>query len=572
MTAPDPPASSEDVPLTKAQASALWAAWGDALGFISELTDAAGLRRRTGDRPLTEPVGWKRRVGGRYGVIVELPAGCYSDDTQLRLATGRAIGPHGFDVEAFAKIELPVWMAYALGGGRGTKAAAANLARTTTQWFANTYEGWSQSGGNGAAMRIQPHVWHTKDSDDPGAYLPDVLRNAVCTHSHPNGLAGAALHAVALASVLTTGETITAAVLGDLIGSCRAVPDLIRADPELSDYWLPLWERDAGRPFEDAWTGVLDDAQDAVQAAAGVGAQGADRWQATLQTLHLFDEDLRGSGMLCAIAAIALGWCEEQPAQALVTAANAVGSDTDTIATMAGALFGAVGGEAPPSEVLDAGLISAEAARLEDPGHGAGPAGHRYPDLLRWKAPRSQADAVVRAGNRLILLGLGDVEPLADPITGPQSDFQWQWLRSQAGQTMIVKRRQTLQEIPPPPRSPSSDGQSTETHKEDGTLPFLEVETKRRSSSRTTPGPPAGVAAENHEPPAASQGEGAIEVDRVLSFLERKGFQDAAVGFAVRRVAERGSVEQLIALAVTIRERIRAVPTQSADVQESKPE
>ena len=109
--------------------SALWAAYGDALGWISELTDEAGLMRRTRGEPLAEPVTWKRRIGGRTGVTTSLPKGCYSDDSQLRLATSRAIRADGFDVEAFAKVELPIWLSYALGGGRSTTAAAEHLAK-----------------------------------------------------------------------------------------------------------------------------------------------------------------------------------------------------------------------------------------------------------------------------------------------------------------------------------------------------------------------------------------------------------------------------------------------------------
>jgi ADP-ribosylglycohydrolase len=102
----------------RTRSSMMWAAYGDALGFISELADEKGLKRRTRGEPLNRTMPWRRRVGGRSGVEVELPAGCWSDDTQLRLAVARSIGPGGFDVESFARIELSVWPAYALGGGR----------------------------------------------------------------------------------------------------------------------------------------------------------------------------------------------------------------------------------------------------------------------------------------------------------------------------------------------------------------------------------------------------------------------------------------------------------------------
>ena len=77
-------------------------------------------QEETGGAPLDKPIAWKRRIGGRSGVTVTLPRGCYSDDTQLRLATGRAIRSDGFDVEAFAKVELPLWLSYGLGGGKST--------------------------------------------------------------------------------------------------------------------------------------------------------------------------------------------------------------------------------------------------------------------------------------------------------------------------------------------------------------------------------------------------------------------------------------------------------------------
>ena len=106
---------------TSAINSALWAAYGDALGFISELADTKGLKARCGVEYLKETVTWKRPIEGKYGVTVTLPAGCYSDDTQLRLAVSRSINSSRFfDAEAFAKVELPLWQSYQLGAGRGT--------------------------------------------------------------------------------------------------------------------------------------------------------------------------------------------------------------------------------------------------------------------------------------------------------------------------------------------------------------------------------------------------------------------------------------------------------------------
>src|ERR1051325_9959580 len=190
--------------------SALWAAHGDALGFISELVDRKGLIRRIDADRVTRTVPWRRRVGGRFGIEIMLPAGCYSDDTQLRLSTSRAIRGDGeFDVEAFAKVELPIWLSYALGAGKGTRSAAMSLSHQNANWFSNFFNdehiSYVNCGGNGAAMRIQPHVWSARDRSRPETFIVDVIKNSVCTHGHPRGILGAVFHALCLAMTLDRG-------------------------------------------------------------------------------------------------------------------------------------------------------------------------------------------------------------------------------------------------------------------------------------------------------------------------------------------------------------------------------
>ena len=187
--------------------SALWAAWGDALGFPVELArEPRDLQNRFGAQEVSEPVAWRRRVGGRFGPDVKLPAGAYSDDTQLRTAVSRCIRSGGrFDVEAFSKVELPIFLTYELGAGRATRRAAQGFTKRATRWSSNFFEDrvarYVSAGGNGAAMRIQPHVWAARDHRAE-AYLPGLLRDAVCTHGHPRGILGAAWHALALGAAL----------------------------------------------------------------------------------------------------------------------------------------------------------------------------------------------------------------------------------------------------------------------------------------------------------------------------------------------------------------------------------
>ena len=430
----------------KIRRSALWAAYGDALGWISELTDEAGLKRRTAGAPLCRPIKWTRRIGGRSGVATSLPQGCYSDDSQLRLATSRAIRPDGFDVEAFAKVELPVWLSYALGGGKSTSAAAEHLAKPKAPWFANTFRGWTRSGGNGAAMRIQPHVWAAAAPDNAESFLPDVIRNAICTHSHPTGLMGAVLHALALAHTVATGRHPSPAQLLEATKVAATLPEIMQSDFEVGSYWRAAFERESGT-FDEAWAQAVTECREAIQAASmnKSNTSGADRYAGIIDNLGLRDPSRRGSGMLSAVAAVGLIWCETQPEEALRIAANAIGTDTDTIATMAGAILGVAADVEPPVEVLDANLFRSEANRLAEIACGGRPQSHRYPDLLYWSAPRARADTLVRSKDgSLYVRGLGRAEAVSEPIPSPKDSFKWQWIKLEAGQTLLVKRRKDL--------------------------------------------------------------------------------------------------------------------------------
>ena len=104
--------------------------------------------------------------------------------------------------------------------------------------------------------------------------------------------------------------------------------------------------------------------------------------------------------MLTAIAAVALTWCESSPEKALIVAANELGTDTDTIATMAGAILGPLTDADPPVDVLDTELFRSEAQRMSDIAAGLNVSGHAYPDLLHWSPPRTRADSLSLSGRR----------------------------------------------------------------------------------------------------------------------------------------------------------------------------
>ncbi len=533
----DVPDRGGDARTARTRNSMLWAAYADALGFISELVTEKALARRTKGADLDHLMAWTRRVGGRGGVEVELPAGCWSDDTQLRMAVSRAIGCHGFDVEAFARVEVPIWRSYALGGGRATKAAAANLGKPKVLWYANTFRGWADAGGNGAAMRIQPHVWASADLD--GDYMLDVITDSVCTHGHPRAIVGACFHAATLAHCLRDGAVPNPSRWEEIASELDNAPLLIEGHRSLGPMWIALWEQETGKRLRDAWGSTVDELRAAIGQAAE-SANGADStseaYRAISTRLGLTDKAQRGSGILTPVAAVVLAATATDAHDAAVVAANEIGTDTDTIATMAAALLGACDAATePPEKPLDTDYLLREADRLVAVSRGGTTASHAYPDILTWAAPQAQADALVQADDQLAVEGLGTVTELpADVSWTPGKDFAWQWVRTEFGQTLLIKRRPEL--------GSSKAGNAL--------VPPPVAKTKSRSD------PVAKSVSEAAAQPAAMP-LSRSDLESALEFARRRIDKNDAIGHAFRRVAQKGTSDDFVAFARAIYDSLR---------------
>jgi ADP-ribosylglycohydrolase len=567
--------SRDDVRADRVVGSMLWSAWADALGFISELTDEAGLRRRLGGQDFVEPVAWSRRVGGQYGATVLLPAGCYSDDTQLRLATARAISPRGFDVEAFAAVELTVWPSYALGGGRASKAAAANFTKPNVTWFANFFDGWTKAGGNGAAMRIQPHVWAAHQGELAGT-LRGILTNAVTTHGHPRALVGAVVYGAALIQAID-GRPPTRAVWRDLLeitGHGAALFDGI--DP-LPWTWIPAWEEAEGRSFESAWAEAFSEMQDqlavAAKAVKALRAASMDErdgvYRKLVAALRLAEPSNRGSGISTVAAALAIAAAfPEDPAGGALLASRALGTDTDTIATMAAALVGAVAVDVPyPKPLQDDDYLTAQALRLADISSGKVVDSTSYPDLLTWAPPRSQIDAVGLDEGRPALAGLGYLTPTLDSEVYSSRGSLWQWMVSDFGATFLLKHRAQLRELPAGARPVRREHDSGRIYDASPTtIPREQVELVQTLPMNVDlPALEMVVHGPTEEAPRAEHGEtrrrrstpANVDVDQMLAWVKQQGLTENAIGYAVARIAELGSVEQLIGFTSSLRTMLR---------------
>lgn len=432
--------------------SALWAAYGDAVGFPTELVSEHEFEKRTGQKRIVGTIHWSKRVGGLFGPEILFPRGSYSDDTQLRLSVSRSIAGDGFfDVESFAKIELPVWLNYALGAGRASKLAAANLALKESTWSQNFFQStqvqyWN-GGGNGAVMRIQPHVW-AGHSHDPAAFMGDVVRNAVCSHGHPRAIIGAAIHAQCLHVALRNGGPTAPKEWAELgsIAATQARQSLLD-DEELSLVWVPYWEQRSGQNLRKAWDTTTAEWLAACKSASSTCATHAPpelRYHAILSELGGFGSAERGSGLKTPLYANVLAWLyrDEDPKTPLLLSANSFGSDTDTIGTLAGALVGAVASTAPREELQDSAYIAAEARRMHAIGAGQKQSGFKYPDLLKWNAPKTQSDAWIYRGKDAELAGLGSLQMMGPEFpTSKGPSLIYQWCELPFGQTILAKRK-----------------------------------------------------------------------------------------------------------------------------------
>lgn len=330
----------------------LGAAVGDALGWPQEQNSniVGGNRNRYVDAT-PDFRDWERYGGGQYQKYIDLvPAGSYSDDTQLILATARTLQSEDW-FAALTRRELPLFLLYSRGAGGATLRACRTWATGPEPWVSGTTqksqkatELYFRAGGNGVAMRIAPHViMHaTRPTEE---LVARVVQDGIATHGHPRALVGAAAYAVALHALVNTEGTLE---FGEL--PARVEADKSWQSPEMLLTNVPSEWMDAAAEqnpdFMGIWTDTVNEMVgmlSLVEDAARAGTRGDDL--GTLERLGAFDKKWNGSGTITAAAAIYLASRNApRPMSGLLRAAFAKNADTDTLASMTGALLGALHG------------------------------------------------------------------------------------------------------------------------------------------------------------------------------------------------------------------------------------
>lgn len=445
--------------------SMLWSAYGDAMGFITELSDKKTLKYRTsGLSRITKLIPWTRKLGGRYGISVELPEGCYSDDTQMRLAVCRSIRIDGsFDCETFSKIEIPVFLSYALGMGIGTKAAGESLIKKSVQWNTNFFNtkrsNYVNGGGNGAAMRIQPHVWVAPPRKTNSEIVLEIMRNAIITHGHPIGWVGAVFHGLVLREAMLCKECPTPAKWLNLANVTSLIIEVCNNDPQIRDIWIPYWENTVGENFKNSVSLTVDNLQKDIkivlQTISNLKNEILDiesQYSRIVESIDAFNPSVRGSATKTALLATYVAYAfSKTPDKGIEICINTLGSDTDTIGTMAGAIIGSFTKNPPPQKVLDNSYLVDQAKRLSDIGEGISHNQNKYPDLLTWSPPKTPLDSVRFLEEETVLYGFGPIYEIGNKIEhlrGNQFKI-WQFYKTHFGQTLLLRHREQLDTISP---------------------------------------------------------------------------------------------------------------------------
>ena len=333
----------------RAEGCLLASATGDALGWpVEPRGNRVGGTRDL--EPSLEFVAWDRREGGRFAPFVRhVPAGTYSDDTQLTLAVARSVLCGEDWWSHFTQAELPVWTLYELGGGGAVTRAAKHWEKGTPPWSGDLKltdrRRYFHAGGNGAVMRIAPHAIAAADDATFALAAARIMADGATTHGHPRALVGA----------LTVGYALWRAMrwkgkfnYGELIDETlrnstdwMGVPEIdmwagdwrASADHSLDADYISIWDRTV-----EEMIGLLESARAAIQRGS------LARDSEVLEALGAFQKDGSAGTRTAAVALYFASRYVAQPTAGLLASAYARRTDADTIAATTGALLGAMTG------------------------------------------------------------------------------------------------------------------------------------------------------------------------------------------------------------------------------------
>jgi len=437
-------APPESQAINRSRATFLAAAVGDALGWPME--DRGNRVGGTANvRPAPRLVAWRRREGGRFAPHEEeVAAGTYSDDTQLLLAVGRARlrgqDWHRHLIEA----ELPLWPLYERGGGGALKRSARSWAMGRAPWdLGQKPEAvlrYFNAGGNGAAMRCIPHVLFDREARRFEQISECLDADALATHGHPRALVGA--RALAWGTWWALGRTSSLSYGELLERSISAAPEWARP-PRPDGSWMESMRKNAPE-WRQEWDRAVREMLDFLSLARQSLRHGAVALDAeTLEGIGVYGKE-RGAGTVSAAAALFLASrYTSQPLQGLLAAAFLRNTDSDTIASMTGALLGALAGDdwlgELPRQLQDSRYVHAMADWLAN-GEGPEIESFKWQAAVRTGLYRRLESAAPGDQLELPIFGPAAISEIEDYRTKSRSFIRSWKIETSSGQTLMIKR------------------------------------------------------------------------------------------------------------------------------------
>ncbi len=324
----------------KCKGAMLGTAIGDALGWPNE--PQAKNRKKT-QKENDVFVKWIRNNRTPFWYDETIFPGEYSDDTQMTLSVARSIITNNWEMFLMEK-ELPFWLTYERGGGGALLRAAKWYQNNKLPlWKSNMKNEYFNAGGNGAVMRILPHVIASANDCDVDKLMQDIVKNTLITHGHPRAFLGALCYGYILnyllnkETVLQYGELVNAAIEGENLWGKSP-------DNFIPQEWLKT-ATDYGYTFFNEWRntkarmlGQLKFIKTSLERGLTVNDK------EVMVQLGCFDR-IGGAGDVATLTAIYLASkYANNPVLGIKVPAFSFGIDTDTIASITGGMVGMING------------------------------------------------------------------------------------------------------------------------------------------------------------------------------------------------------------------------------------
>ena len=469
------------VPLNKIEGALLGAAIGDFLGWPQEIPAKRVDKANVPTRTVYLFQSWKRRTGGRFwNHTEEILPGEYSDDTQLLLATTRSILRGRDWLNHLCKAELPVWLLYERGGGRSVRASSQLWGKGVIPWGEKNSQTdrakYFMAGGNGVAMRILPHTLLLQQS--PQTLFHQIFLNGIATHGHPRALVGGLLYGYAawllvhLSSTLKYGELVENLIDNQNVWSRQpeSVPD--------NEAWLRSANKASDGKYNELWNEAIKESVTRLQLILNTirkGALAVD--ESIVRELGGFDPNISSAGTVttpCSIYFVSR--YAGDPKAGILGAAFLKGTDTDTLASMIGGLFGILHGTEWFDEewmsIQDRNYMLALATRISQTTVPSGT--NQIDDKFVWSIKSNEKvvtelEAGINSIN-LITHGQAQVLKSQDLTTGSGISAKSFLLQTQEGQKIYIKKLQRRKDVSP-------------QNNEKGEIPQAKAETTREVKS-----------------------------------------------------------------------------------------